>query len=66
MLCDDVDEYLMCGDVWSTGVGISGEGLLTPAGSGEVAPDGIISYYPEFSQFGEFRNGQSSCVHKLT
>ena len=43
-----------------TGVGISGEGLSTPGGDGEVASDGIISYYPEFTQFGDFRN----CMHK--
>lgn len=39
------------------GVGISGSGLSVPGGDGEVASDGIISYYPEFSQFGDFRNG---------
>ena len=42
----------------NAGVGISGDGLSTSVnGDGEVASDGIISYYPEFSQFGDFRNG---------
>ena len=43
-----------------TGVGISGDGLSATGGDGEVASDGIISYYPEFTQFGDFRN----CMHK--
>ena len=41
----------------NTGVEISDETLVAPAGNGDVASDGIISYFPEFSQFGDFRNG---------
>ena len=33
------------------------------------ASEGIVSYYPDFSQFGDFREGECDCrnlyIHKL-
>ena len=48
-----------------TGVGLSDGVLLVPVGDGEVASDGIISYFPEFSQFGDFRNGTTVVYNSL-
>ncbi|CAI8022690.1 Endothelin-converting enzyme 1 [Geodia barretti] len=59
------DILLVCGTCAGVeprcqGVGISGDGLSATGGDGEVASDGIISYYPEFTQFGDFRNSTDS------
>ena len=39
------------------GVTLTGEDLGI-AGNSVSASDGLVSYYPEFSGFGEFRNGE--------
>ena len=44
---------------WSTGLDLSG-GDLSSVGNSVVASDGLISYYPQLSGFGEFRNGEES------
>lgn len=37
-------------------------GDLSSVGLSVIASDGLISYYPQLSEFGEFRNGEKPCV----